>query len=68
MRTFRFTTGKTAAAAQEQRIACDLHLEPTSDIVQEQANDCSCYTEETCRGKLGSLLLNVLNHQIFIFF
>lgn len=51
MRTFRFISGETATEAQQQTIRCDLHLEPSADIVQAQAADCSCYTEQECQGK-----------------
>ena len=49
MRTFRFTTGDTDA--QEQTISCHLHLEPSESISEEQEPNCSCYTEDDCRGK-----------------
>ena len=47
MRTFRFKTGESSDA-QEQTVICDLHLESSQEIVEEQALDCSCYTEEEC--------------------
>ena len=50
MRTFRFVTGETATDAQQQTISCDLHLEPSANIVQGQAVDCSCYTQQECQG------------------
>merc|ERR1712136_190185 len=49
MRTFRFTTGESSTDAQQQTVSCELHLEPSADIVEEQAADCSCYTEDGCR-------------------
>ena len=50
MRTFRFTSGGTQSSdPQQQTIECDLHLEPSATIVQEQAADCTCYTQETCQ-------------------
>ena len=53
MRTFRFTSGGTQSAdPQQQTIDCDLHLEPTATIVQEQAADCTCYTQEQCQGRV----------------
>ena len=54
MRTFRFISDGSATDAQQQTISCDLHLEPTADIVQEQAADCSCYTQQQCQGSLQS--------------
>ena len=53
MRTFRFTSGGTQSAVpQQQTIDCDLHLEPSSAIVQEQAADCTCYSQEQCQGRV----------------
>ena len=53
MRTFRFTSGGTQSSdPQQQTIECDLHLEPSATIVQEQAADCTCYTQEQCQGKV----------------
>ena len=51
LRTFRFTNEESVTEAQEQSISCQLHLEPSEDIVEEQAADCSCYTEDDCSGK-----------------
>ena len=52
MRTFRFTAGGTQSSnPQQQTIECDLHLEPNSAIVQEQAADCTCYNQEQCQGR-----------------
>ena len=56
MRTFRFKTAETASEDQNQTITCKLHLEPTEDIVEEQAPNCSCYTVDDCLGK--SFILN----------
>ena len=51
MRTFRFTSGGAQSSdPQQQTIECDLHLEPIATIVQEQAADCTCYTQEQCQG------------------
>ncbi len=59
MRTFRFISqGAQSAAAQEQTISCDLHLEPSTAIVQEQAADCSCYTQDQCQGNKGHNIVN----------
>ena len=79
MRTFRFTSGGTQSSdPQQQTIECDLHLEPSATIVQEQAADCTCYTQEQCQGKVKRLknlrierfigtnsLLRVIFHIIF---
>ena len=52
MRTFRFTSeGTSSSDPQQQTIDCDLHLEPSANIVQEQAADCSCHTQEDCQGR-----------------
>ena len=51
MRTFRFTNGESSTDAQAQTVSCELHLEPSEDIVEEQAADCPCYTQEQCQGK-----------------
>ena len=49
MRTFRFiTTDSSSTEAQDQTIACDLHLEPANDVASTQPNDCSCHTEAEC--------------------
>ena len=58
MRTFRFgSEGTTSSNSQQQTIDCDLHLEPNDNIVQEQAADCTCYTQEDCtQGRGGNLL------------
>ena len=53
MRTFRFTTGESAADEQEQTITCGLHLGPSEDIVEEQAADCTCHTEAQCDAATG---------------
>ena len=54
MRTFRFTSGGTQSSdPQQQTIECDLHLEPSATIVQEQAADCTCYTQEQCQAAQG---------------
>ena len=46
MRAFRFVG--ESATEQLQTISCSLHLEPIGDIQQQQASDCTCYTEEEC--------------------
>ena len=52
MRTFRFTTGEDSNVSQQQRISCHLHLEPSENIPEDQEPNCSCYTENECRGKI----------------
>ena len=48
MRTFRFVTGGSAAVGQEQRMHCDLHLEPIASVATEQPDNCTCHTEVEC--------------------
>ena len=43
-------TGEDLTVAQEQRISCHLHLEPTEEVTDDQEANCSCYTEQECRG------------------
>ena len=50
MRTFRFSSGQ-ALESQNQTISCEFHLEPTDDVPEQQASDCTCYTEDGCAGK-----------------
>ena len=64
MRTFRFKTGESSNA-QEQTVTCTLHLEPSADIVEEQAADCSCYTEDACNDQ-GKLSYNSLSSKGFL--
>ena len=46
---FRFiTAGSSASDAQNQTIACNLHLEPVDDVTSTQPDDCSCHTEDDC--------------------
>ena len=52
MRTFRFKTGDNSNVAQQQTISCHLHLEPSENITEDQEANCSCYTEDECRGKI----------------
>ena len=70
MRTFRFTSGGTQSSdPQQQTIECDLHLEPSATIVQEQAADCTCYTQEQCQGRVrlqvGEIMKDSSNVEIF---
>ena len=51
MRTFRFKNEGAAADEQEQTITCTLRLEPSEEISQDQAPDCTCYTEEECQSE-----------------
>ena len=55
MRTFRFKTDEAATDAQEQTVTCGLHLEPSEDIVEEQATDCACFTEDACQESQSTL-------------
>lgn len=48
MRTFRFNTGGSSTEAQQQTVICSLHLDHVNDLIQQQANDCSCYTQTEC--------------------
>ena len=49
MRTFRFiTAGSTETDAQQQTIACNLHLEPIADVSTSQPDDCTCFTQAAC--------------------
>ena len=50
MRTFRFTSG-SIMTEQKQTIDCNLHLEPLTEISEEQAPGCTCFNEEQCQGK-----------------
>ena len=60
MRTFRFTSvGSVNAEEQTQTIECGLHLEPIADITEDQAEDCSCYTQEECDSKYFQLLSSI---------
>ena len=57
MRTFRFiTTGSSANKAQDQTIACNLHLEPLDDVSSTQPDDCTCYTEDECVARSGIVI------------
>ena len=51
MRTFRFSSGQILES-QNQTISCEFHLDPTDDVPEEQASDCTCYTEDECAGKI----------------
>ena len=51
MRTFRFTSGGSVDNEQQQTIECNIHLEPIADITQDQAADCTCFTEDDCISK-----------------
>ena len=45
-----FMDGESSSSAQEQRISCELHLEPVANVPEEQAVDCTCYSEAECTG------------------
>ena len=69
MRTFRFTSdGTSSSDPQQQTIDCDLHLEPSANIVQEQAADCLCHTQEDRQGrsKNSSQIHKILKKSISI--
>ena len=52
MRTFRFTNDGSATESQEQTVICSLHLDPVNEISQEQASECSCYTQSECEERM----------------
>ena len=56
MRTFRFMSGDTLTEAQQQTISCEVYLEASDDIQEEQAADCTCYTEEECTRQDGKVI------------
>ena len=63
MRTFRFIiAGSSETEAQNQTIACNLHLEPVDDVSSTQPDDCSCHTEADCRNQGFSLCLFSLEY------
>ena len=62
MRTFRFIiAGSSDTEAQNQTIACNLHLEPVDDVSSTQPDDCSCHTEADCRSQGFHSVYSVLN-------
>ena len=46
-RTFRFSSGQSLDN-QAQTISCEFYLEPTDNVAEEQAADCTCYNEQEC--------------------
>ena len=52
MRTFLFKTPGSSADSQQQTISCNLHLDPAAEVSSTEPDDCSCYTEEECAGKI----------------
>ena len=48
MRTFKFNIGGSVAESQQQTVICSLHLDPVTAINQEQANECTCYSQSEC--------------------
>lgn len=48
MRTFRFNVDGSATESQQQTVFCSLHLDAIANISQDQASDCSCYTQTEC--------------------
>ena len=53
MRTFLFKTQGSSAEEQQQTLSCNLHLDPAADVSSTEPDDCSCYSEEECSGKIG---------------
>ena len=69
MRTFRFNTGGSSTEAQQQTVICNLHLDDVNDLIQQQANDCSCYTQTECEQNQNLRGINPKSPVIlFIFF
>ena len=57
MRVFRFRDEtKSTNIEQKQEIKCTLYLEEKESILSTESNDCSCYSEEECSGKIGSYI------------
>ena len=52
MRTFLFKTQGSSAEEQQQTISCNLHLDPAADVSTTEPDNCSCYSEEECSGKI----------------
>lgn len=48
MRTFRFITSGSSTEVQQQTIKCKIRLDPVNDVIQQQSNNCSCYTQTEC--------------------
>ena len=49
MRTFRFRGSAISSnAVQTQTIECILHLDPIANLIEAQAADCTCHTNEEC--------------------
>ena len=49
MRTFRFRgAGLNSNTVQTQTMECILHLDPIANLVEQQAVDCTCHTNEQC--------------------
>ena len=73
-RTFRFNyDGAEASESQQQTIMCSLHLDPVSEVSEEQANACSCYTRNDCEsipsvleGEKSAFLKSKYKSRIFI--
>ena len=58
MRTFRFNIDGSGDpnAVQQQTIACSLHLDSITNVGQDQAAACDCYTADDCTGKESILM------------
>ena len=64
MRTFRFMSGDTLTEAQQQTISCEVYLEASDNVHQEQAADCSCFTEDECIRQDGNVIRYKLTNMI----
>ena len=62
MRTFLFKTNGSSAEEQQQTISCNLHLDPAADVSSTEPDDCSCYSEDECSGKLFFKFKKFITH------
>ena len=46
-KTFRFMDDQPSNE-QTQTISCELHLDPSDEVIEEQAAKCTCYNESEC--------------------
>ena len=44
---------------QNQTISCELHLDPSNETSEEQAQDCTCYNENDCTGLFPNTYLGL---------
>ena len=47
VQTFRFMDDQPSNE-QTQTISCELHLDPSDEVIEEQAAKCTCYNESEC--------------------